>query len=361
MSELTDFFERQRRYLEQWGPELTTGLATEIEGWSGATVQFQLEAPNGNGDGNGHGADDPALWTLRLTPTGITLADDQPTEVATDLRVRMRQDHFLAMMRGELDMLGSARHADRPLELDPLGPETIGLFARLMYNFATGAQCDQRFAGTLVERIYATGTVHAADGRAFPIGQGPIPFCTGRTLYELVRDRGVERTLEVGLAHGLSALFINQAHQDRGQGRHVAIDPFQTDYFHNIGLHNLEQAGLRERVELLEDFDYAALPRLVERGDRFGFAFLDGLHKFDYTLLDFFYADLLLEPGGVVIFDDLHVPAVRKVVAFILGNKPHYRQLEEVGNERIAVLEKTEDQRLAGLSFGKKKNVFHDF
>ena len=53
------------------------------------------------------------------------------------------------------------------------------------------------------------------------------------------------------------------------------------------------------------------------------FAFVDGWHLFDFTLVDFYYIDKLLEVGGHVAFDDMWLPAVRKVVSFVLRNKPY--------------------------------------
>ena len=150
-----------------------------------------------------------------------------------------------------------------------------------------------------------------------------VQYDAGRTLYELVREFGYERTLEVGLAHGLSALFICQAHADRGAGRHIAIDPRQSDRYEGQGLANLERAGLRAYLTVFEEPSYAALPRLQAEGTVLDFAFVDGRHLFDYVLVDFFYIDLMLREGGVVAFDDLWMPGVRRAVSYILRNRAY--------------------------------------
>ena len=72
--------------------------------------------------------------------------------------------------------------------------------------------------------------------------------------------------------------------------------------------------------------NFTALPKLVERGDKFDFIFIDGYHSFDYAFVDFFFADLLLEIGGMVAFHDSSYPAVHKVCRFIAGNK-QYRSI----------------------------------
>jgi hypothetical protein len=65
------------------------------------------------------------------------------------------------------------------------------------------------------------------------------------------------------------------------------------------------------------------LPRLVGQGERFDFAFIDGWHTFDHALIDFFFVDLLLESGGIVVFDDVGYPALNAVVRFVLANRDY--------------------------------------
>ena len=80
----------------------------------------------------------------------------------------------------------------------------------------------------VIERIYRTGKVE--DPSRGPITPFPasIPYETGALLYSMVSREQLGRTLEVGMAYGLSTLFICQAHGDRGSGAHTAIDPYQT-------------------------------------------------------------------------------------------------------------------------------------
>ncbi len=61
------------------------------------------------------------------------------------------------------------------------------------------------------------------------------------------------------------------------------------------------------------NLSYKALPDAVTRKEKYQLIFIDGWHTFDYTLVDFFYADLLLELGGFLVFDDVQLPAVAKV------------------------------------------------
>jgi predicted O-methyltransferase YrrM len=176
----------------------------------------------------------------------------------------------------------------------------------------------------LIEKIYETGFVEDAGGDAVPVLPYGISCESGRVLYDLIRTGKPENTLETGLAYGMSALFICQAHCDNGTGRHTAIDPCEESTYRSIGLLNLERAGLRNRLRFFPRSSAEILPQLLHEKERLGFAFIDGRHLFDWVLLDFFYIDQMLEKGGIVVIDDLWMPGVRKAVSFILKNS-HYR------------------------------------
>lgn len=146
---------------------------------------------------------------------------------------------------------------------------------------------------------------------------------TAAVLYDFVRLMKPGKTLEIGMAHGKSTLSICQAHRDNGAGSHIAIDPLQETKFNSAGLANIERAGLKDILRFYEANADEALPRLCAEGERIDFAFIDGNHRFDYTLVDFFYIDKMLTLGGHVAFDDLWILPVRKVVSYVLKNTPY--------------------------------------
>jgi glycosyltransferase involved in cell wall biosynthesis len=80
------------------------------------------------------------------------------------------------------------------------------------------------------------------------------------------------------MAYGVSTLFICQALRDKGGGHHTAIDPEQHSTWQSIGMLNLKRAGYENLVTVHPTFDYVALPRLLERGEVYAFAFIDGMH-----------------------------------------------------------------------------------
>jgi predicted O-methyltransferase YrrM len=161
------------------------------------------------------------------------------------------------------------------------------------------------------------------DGSALSVDRSSVTPDTAALLYDFVRAVKPLNTLETGMAHGKSTLSICQALRDNGAGSHIAIDPFQETKFNSAGLANIEQAGLKDILRFYNATADEALPRLFAEGERIDFAFIDGNHRFDYTLVDFFYIDKMLRLGGHVAFDDLWIASVRKVVSYVMKNTPY--------------------------------------
>lgn len=152
----------------------------------------------------------------------------------------------------------------------------------------------------------------------------------GRHMYNMIVDNKFTHTLEVGLAMGASACWITQAHKDNNlNGHHIAIDPNQTAQYECAGKNLVQQCGNIQYLEVMEMTSYRALPILFERvrkGEipKFDLIYIDGWHTFDYTLVDFFYADLLLNVHGIIVLDDIkHIP-VKRCFDYIAKNYSHY-------------------------------------
>jgi predicted O-methyltransferase YrrM len=191
---------------------------------------------------------------------------------------------------------------------------------------------------TLIDSIYTQKTVHDAEGHAHSAFPASILRTEGKTIYDLVRQTEAKRTLEIGLAFGLSTLFICQAHLDSGrpadQECHTAFDPLQTSLWKSIGLLNLERMGMRSLVRFFELSSHEVLPTLVQQQEQFDFILVDGAHLFDYVLIDFWFSNQLIKPGGLLMLHDLWMPSVRKLLTFILRNYQNY-QIEPAFHHRI--------------------------
>jgi predicted O-methyltransferase YrrM len=166
---------------------------------------------------------------------------------------------------------------------------------------------------------YARGSVPDESGVQIALKPHSVTREQGEALMRLATAEGAERTIEVGLALGMSALYLCQAVQGRG-GRHVAIDPFQRESWNGAGRRTLRDAGVEDMVEVIEEESQLALPRLVRERREFGFAFIDGDHRFEGVFLDLYFMSRLVTPGGLVVVDDMWMPSVRLAVAYVERN-----------------------------------------
>jgi predicted O-methyltransferase YrrM len=176
------------------------------------------------------------------------------------------------------------------------------------------------------------------DGKSSIDVHSTISAEEGEMLSRLIAERKPKVSLEIGLAFGISALFICDAMKQAGPNpRHIVIDPAQNAPAHwqGVGLANLERAGFGGFVEFIEKPSQIALPQLVAAGRKIDFAFIDGEHLFDHVLVDFFFVDQLLDVGGIVVFDDTSWPSIRTVARFVASNR-NYKVVGKVGTDEAA-------------------------
>ena len=166
---------------------------------------------------------------------------------------------------------------------------------------------------------YASGHVLDEAGAAVALEPHSVKREQGDALTRLALSEGAEHTVEVGLALGMSALFLCRAVLERG-GRHLAIDPFQRQSWNGAGLRTLRDAGVDGVVEVIEEESQLALPRMVREGREFDLAFVDGEHRFEGVFLDLYFMTRLVRPGGLVVVDDTWLPAVRLAIAYVERN-----------------------------------------
>jgi predicted O-methyltransferase YrrM len=179
----------------------------------------------------------------------------------------------------------------------------------------------------VLDEILMTGLTKLEGGEEVPAHSG-----IGRMEIELIRRIFREirpaRTLEVGMAYGISTLTICEALVEVGGERHIAIDPDQHsgkwgDGWRGGGLANVGRAGFTNLLEFYEAPSHIVLPKLEGAGTRVQFALIDGWPAFDYRIMDFVMVDRLLDIGGVMMMAATNMPAVRKACRFIATNRSY--------------------------------------
>jgi predicted O-methyltransferase YrrM len=205
----------------------------------------------------------------------------------------------------------------------------------------------------VLDELYRTGKCVDLAGKERKV-TGAVPREDALILQEMVRFVKAKTTLETGVAFGLSTLAICEALQEEAPNakrqtpsglassggmpidnrqstlatevKHYGVDPEQNTVHGGAALASLKRAGLDSVFELLEGPSHLMLPKLLEKGVVLDLAFIDGWHTFDGTLLDFFYIDKMLRPGGVVMLHDRSWPSKQKVIRFIRTHR-RYREL----------------------------------
>lgn len=248
--------------------------------------------------------------------------------------------------------------AERP---GPCNDNDPGVVAQLLgiVEDTIQQQRQRLYPNSLLLEILESRRVRDASGKVLSLDSN-VAVDEGRYLYDLVVKHNMTRTLEVGMAFGVSSLFIAQAHQDLGHGvfkvtpvgegfadddrslrPHVAVDPFQSTQWESVGALNLMRARLRHLVDIMELESHFALPNIARHeAGSFQLCFIDGMHLFDFTLLDFYYSDLLLAPGGFAVFDDSLMPSVQKVIAHALTNRAYVQVDNGLNSGRVVTLQK---------------------
>lgn len=193
----------------------------------------------------------------------------------------------------------------------------------------------------LVKKLYETGVVDDEDGNEFELRNHISPE-EGEFLINIINEYvGTKKVIEIGCAFGIASLHIGEAIQDHKDSEHIIIDPYQSSHYRRAGIHQIEKAGFKN-VRLIEEPSGAALPVLAaDRAGEFGLVFIDGLHTFDQTLVDLFYADQLLAVDGIVVIDDCALASVARAVSYF-ASYPNYELARTVARH-------TARQRLGGV------------
>jgi predicted O-methyltransferase YrrM len=146
-------------------------------------------------------------------------------------------------------------------------------------------------------------------------GQGSTP-ADGRLLYDLIREKGYRKALEVGAASGYCSAWLALAlRQNGGRLTTIEIDPDAAD----LARENLHRAALFGVVDLRVNDALLEIPRL---SGPFDFVFLDPGAPLNKKLLDLVYAKIV--PGGALVAHDAEsFPAEQPDFLKAIQSDPH--------------------------------------
>ena len=199
-------------------------------------------------------------------------------------------------------------------------------------------------AAAVLREMYSAGALPGAPhGGPVTIDQRTrISIHQGAELHRLVSTAGANSCLEVGLAYGYSTAWILDALSRTPDTSHVAIDPFQLSRWGGVGLETASRLNAAARFQWIQERSDFALASFAKEERTFDFIYIDGGHRFDDVIVDFYLADRVLDVSGLMVFDDMFLPSIQTAVSFVERNRSYERVASNVRN--VAVLRKVQNE-----------------
>lgn len=132
-------------------------------------------------------------------------------------------------------------------------------------------------------------------------------------LIALVRQKQPDVLVEVGVHNGKRAKDLARLSK-----RYFGFDLWEetTDELNRLEVNGkgtaskaqAQQAVAGTNAELIQGNSRVTLPAFVARGIQVDFAFIDGGHSIETIQSDWDALKQVMKPGGVVVFDDYHLP-----------------------------------------------------
>lgn len=182
----------------------------------------------------------------------------------------------------------------------------------------------------VAREIFDDGITYDLRGESVPVS-ACILKSESEFMAALIKERKLQTCVETGAAFGGATLTICKALSELESASqrpmHFAIDPLQYNHhYRGTAVAAVRRCGLAHLLEFMEGPSHLMMPRLLERGIRADMVFVDGMHTFDYKLIDVFMADKLLRIGGILMMHDLPMRSTQKVVKYLAAHR-RYRRL----------------------------------
>jgi predicted O-methyltransferase YrrM len=136
-----------------------------------------------------------------------------------------------------------------------------------------------------------------------------MSFSQAEVMRDVIIENKFQSLLELGFRHGVSTCYMAGALDDLGRGKIVTIDLTSARNAEPSIESLLADLGLERFATIFyEPTSYIwRLMKMLEEdpSPRFDFCYIDGAHDWATDGFAFFLVDRLLQPGGLIIFDDL--------------------------------------------------------
>jgi predicted O-methyltransferase YrrM len=163
----------------------------------------------------------------------------------------------------------------------------------------------------------------------------------GLFLYNIITENKFLNILDIGYIYGSSKLFIGLALKNLELYKHntsyTSIISDEKINKKNIWEENIKKIGY-DKLKIINQINYLALPELVKEhsNNKFDLIFIDGWNTFNYTFLEFFYANLLLKVGGCIVMNNANFENFKELNKNIKNNYEfHKKNNHEIHNASL--------------------------
>jgi predicted O-methyltransferase YrrM len=193
--------------------------------------------------------------------------------------------------------------------------------------------------------MYSSDRLQGTESdKPVPIDMTRISLKQGAMINKLMHTHSTERSLEIGFAFGFSTIWMLDALRSQSNSLHIAIDPFEKIWWGGVGLYQVQRLGSETRFNWNNDLSIHALSDLIRETAKFDFIYIDGNHRFDDVIVDFYLSDQILKPGGLIVFDDIWMPSIQTAVSFVLNNRD-YEPVPQSVDTMTVIKKKRNDDR----------------
>jgi len=219
---------------------------------------------------------------------------------------------------------------------------------------ATPPQSAEATVQSMLASMFASEPQLGSDGQMHEIDKFTrIAPQQGELLCLIHRTLKPKHSLEIGCGYGFSTVYFMRAMLELTNSRHTIIDPHQISYYAGMGLEKVKALGMSDRVTFIEQESCIALGKLALEGYKAEMIFIDGRHHVDNVMVDFFMSDKICPLNGALVFDDMWMPSVQKVVRMVGENRKDYLRVDSPVPNAAIFRKIAEDDRIW--------NDYHDF
>lgn len=179
----------------------------------------------------------------------------------------------------------------------------------------------------------------------------------GLLLYGLIRKYNPTKILDIGTARGFSAICIAKGlidnHEEHGFVFTIDVIPQDRPYEWHGRKHSVSDPAIGKmltRQQLLEPFDDSLKQKIIFltgksreilsphdwKNGNIDFAFIDGEHTYSAVKEDFENIKRILNPGGIVVFDDYHPGCTNFCMGLYELRRTKYPGVRRVVEEALA-------------------------